>query len=58
MGKNHKHYRVRYWVQDTVESGHWELTGVVHEATAKKLIEAWGPEHKRPELLEAEEYEH
>lgn len=33
-------YRVRWWAQDTLESGHWELSGVLGLYSARKLVES------------------
>jgi len=30
--------RVRFWKQDTQESGHWEMTGLVGLDTARKYV--------------------
>ena len=30
--------RIRYWVQDTMDSGSWHLTGLMSRKTAEKLI--------------------
>lgn len=27
--------RIRYWIQDTMESGHWEVTGLMSLSQAK-----------------------
>ena len=29
-------YRIKYWHQDTEESGHWALTGTMSKSTASK----------------------
>ena len=31
--------RIRYWVQDTQEGGHWELTGLMTDKQVKTLVE-------------------
>ncbi|MDA8140733.1 MAG: hypothetical protein M0036_18965 [Desulfobacteraceae bacterium] len=45
-------YRIRYWVQDTVESGHWEITPSIREDTARAVMDLWSEEGRMPELLE------
>ena len=32
-------FSIRYWVQDTIESGHWELTWLLSRENAQKLID-------------------
>jgi len=32
-----KAVRIEYWVQDTLESGHWELTGLLKKDQAELL---------------------
>ena len=43
-----KAFRIEYWVQDTMESGHWELTGLIpkYRFTGEKLAELlkWYPQ--------------
>lgn len=31
-------FRVRWWVQDTLESGHWEVSGLVGLKTAQEYV--------------------
>lgn len=31
--------RIRYWIQDTLESGRWCLTAALPKDTAEKLVE-------------------
>ena len=31
--------RVRYWLQDTMESGHWEVTGLMNLPAAQAFAE-------------------
>ena len=33
-----KAVRIKYWVQDTIETGHWELTGLLKEKDAEKTV--------------------
>jgi len=41
-GQSKKHLvRIKYWRQDTVESGHWELTGLMKEILAKKVLSSF-----------------
>lgn len=32
--------RVRWWVQDTIESGHWEVSGLMGLITARKYYDS------------------
>lgn len=32
--------RVRWWVQDTMESGHWEVSGLMGLVTARKYYDS------------------
>jgi len=31
-------FRVRWWIQDTMESGHWEVSGLVGLKTAQQYV--------------------
>ena len=46
--------RVRHWVQDTPESGHWELTGLMSRLSAEKIANDF---LEQAEIIEAEEHE-
>lgn len=46
--------RVKHWVQDTVESGHWELTGLMSRLSAEKIC---NDIVEQGEIVEAEQYE-
>jgi hypothetical protein len=32
--------RIRFWQQDTLESGHWEVSGLMGMDSANRIIEA------------------
>lgn len=46
--------RLRYWVQDTTESGHWELTGLMTAASVAKVLPYFEEHHGRVEIIEDE----
>jgi hypothetical protein len=52
MSKHNK--RLRYWVQDTNESGHWELTGLMTAANVGKLLPYFEEHHGQVEIIEDE----
>lgn len=52
MSKHNK--RLRYWVQDTTESGHWELTGLMTAANVAKLLPYFKEHHGQVKIIEDE----
>ena len=36
-----KAVRIKHWIQDTDESGHWELTGLIKKPVVSKVIELY-----------------
>lgn len=48
-------YMVEYWVQDSIETGHWERTELIPRAIAEGLIFGdFGPSLERGILLDAD----
>ncbi len=33
--------RIRYWSQETIESGRWMLSGLVSKATAERILKTY-----------------
>jgi hypothetical protein len=46
--------RIKYWHQDTAESGRWCLTGLMSVDTAKKMLES--NVFERPQIVEDSDY--
>lgn len=53
-----KAIRIAYWVQDTQESGHWELTGLIprHRFTDEQLAEIYNKYSQWRIIDDDEEY--
>jgi len=47
--------RIRYWQQDTMESGRWCLTGLMTPDTAKKMA-LESTVFERPQIVEDSDY--
>jgi len=46
-----KGVRIKYWQQDTIETGHWQLTGLLRLKDAKKFLHLYD----RGEIIDNDE---
>lgn len=46
-----KAVRIKHWIQDTAESGHWELTGMIKKTQVEKVLYLYD----NPEIIDNDE---